>query len=254
MRVTIFDIETGPRPESELVEVLPEFSAPANYKDPSKIAESIAAQRAAWMEKAALSAVTGRIVAIGTRVDGVNRILADESEADQLRAFWSIAEDCVRERRALVGFNINRFDLPFLIRRSWHHGVSPPDGLFSSRGYANPEFFVDLAAEWQCGDRQEFIKLDTLAKFLGVGAKNGDGKDFATLWATERKLAMAYLENDLALTARVMERLLGISEVSGVSGGPPEIAPPQSPDSTRPGAVSTVTAAAASPVPAVDDY
>jgi DNA polymerase III epsilon subunit-like protein len=157
----------------------------------------------------------------------------------------------VRERRAIVGFNINRFDLPFLLRRSWHHGVKPPDGIFTTRGYPNPELFVDLAVEWACGDRQEFIKLDTLAKFLGVGAKNGEGKDSAMLWATERKLAVAYLKNDLELAARIMERLLGISEISVPSSS----AGPQSPPTGR-GEANAAPLAAVPTVPAgtIDDY
>ena len=34
----IFDIETGPLPEAEIMQFAPEFAAPSNYTDPVKIA------------------------------------------------------------------------------------------------------------------------------------------------------------------------------------------------------------------------
>lgn len=242
MKTLIFDIETGARPDTELADIMPEFAAPKNYKDGDKISSYIAAERAAWLEKAALSAVTGRIVAIGCRQDGCSAILGDDGEPNQIKAFWHILEDAVREKRAIVGWNINAFDLPFLARRSWRHGIEVPSGLFTGRGYPHPDLFVDLVLEWQCGDKQERISLGNIAKFLGIGEKNGDGKDFSKLWATERSLAVQYLENDLLLTAKLMERLLGISEIhaapnsnlagtaiAAVQGTAPAPAPAQTP-------------------------
>ena len=49
--------------------------------------------------------------------------------------------------------------------------------------------------------------LDTIAKHLGVGAKNGSGADFAALWQSDRAKAADYLRNDLQLTARIAEAL-----------------------------------------------
>jgi len=49
--------------------------------------------------------------------------------------------------------------------------------------------------------------LDSIAKPLGVGAKNGSGADFAALWQSDRAKVADYLRNDLQLTARVAEAL-----------------------------------------------
>ena len=57
------------------------------------------------------------------------------------------------------------------------------------------------------GDRQARGSLDTIAKHLGVGQKNGHGEDFARLWQTDREKALAYLRNDLELTGRIAEAL-----------------------------------------------
>ena len=214
MKTCLFDIETGSLPEAYIAHLCPEFKPPANYKDPAKIAENLEEQRKTWLDRGALSALTGRVLAIGTRTEGSTKIIADDDEAALLIKFWEWVEDSVRERRTIVGFNSNRFDLPFLTRRSWANNVPVPSGVYAWRGYVNHECFLDLAQEWQCGDRMEWVKLDTLCKFLGLPAKNGSGKEFAGLWGSDRPKAIAYLENDMAVTAKVMERLLGISELS----------------------------------------
>ena len=214
MKTCLFDIETGSLPEAYIEHLCPEFKPPANYKDAAKIAENLAEQKKTWLERGALSALTGRVLAIGTRTEGVTTIIADNDEAEMLSKFWTWVEDSVRDRRTVVGFNSNRFDLPFLTRRSWANNVPIPSGVYAYKGYVNHQCFMDLALEWQCGDRMEWIKLDTLCKFLGLPSKNGSGKEFAGLWEHDRPKAIEYLNNDMAITAKVMERLLGISELS----------------------------------------
>ncbi len=212
MKTCLFDIETGALPLEKIEHLCPEFKAPANYKDAAKIAENIDEQKATWIERGALSALTGRVLAIGLRTDGVTTILQDDDEAKNLRAFWAWLEDRVRERRAVVGFNSNKFDIPFLTRRSWAHGIAIPSGVYMTRGYVNQSVFIDLALEWQCGDRMEWVKLDTVCRFFGLSGKNGNGKEFAGLWVNDRAKALEYLNNDMAITAKVMERMLSISE------------------------------------------
>ena len=66
---------------------------------------------------------------------------------------------------------------------------------------------IDLREVWQMGDRQAHGSLDAIAKHLGVGAKTGNGKDFAALWEKDRQTAIAYLENDLSITAAIANRM-----------------------------------------------
>jgi predicted PolB exonuclease-like 3'-5' exonuclease len=200
--IIVFDIETGPRPVAELEAVMPEFEAPANYKDPAKIAEAIEAKRAAWIEKAALSSLTGKVLAIGALIDGEYHARFDgvHNEKGIIEWFWSL----LGTRTRLIGFNSHRFDLPFLIRRSWSLGVATPTGIFHGRGFNG---CIDLMEAWQLGDRTDFVSLDTVAKFLGVGSKTGNGGQFANLMKFDVDAALRYLENDVKLTARVAERL-----------------------------------------------
>jgi len=197
-QVIVFDIETGPRPLHEIESLMPEFEAPTNYKDPAKIAEAIEAKRNAWLEKAALSPLTGKVLAIGMLIDGEYLALYGD-ESNVIHKFWAM----LAKGTVLVGFNSNRFDLPFLVRRSWSLGITPTRQS-NGRSYGQS---IDLMEIWQQGDRQEFTSLDTVAKFLGCGAKTGSGAQFAELMKFDEGAALEYLENDVMLTARVAERL-----------------------------------------------
>ena len=221
MTATVFDIETGPLPESELAALVPPFD-PAevktgNLKDPDKIAaklaEAAANHRRDFFERAALDPLTGRVVAIGLLAGGEMKnaegkmeprqcvILGHEDEAQTLREFWLVCRGRMGRINPMVGFNTHLFDLPFLIRRSWKHGIAVPFGIRRGRYWG--EEMVDVREAWQLGDRQARGSLDSIARHLGVGTKNGDGKAFAELWRKDRERAEAYLRNDLELTAKV---------------------------------------------------
>ena len=204
----IFDIETGPEDADTLALFEPEFSAPANYKDPAKIEAKIAEQRDAWAQSAALHATTGRVLALGYTEDGNDVTILTEDqpggEAQLIKKFWKLA--CPSGAwRTLIGFNSNRFDLPFLVRRAIKLGVRPPHGLLKGR-YLHP-CFIDLMDQWRCGDWQASISLDNLAKHLGLEPKTGTGDQFARLYESDRPAALDYLRRDVELTAEVAFRM-----------------------------------------------
>jgi uncharacterized protein YprB with RNaseH-like and TPR domain len=215
MRSFCFDVETGPLAESELVAMMPAFD-PAevkcgNLKDPAKIAEKIAEaeanHRRDFFDKAALDPLTGRVIAIGMLDIETDNffIIGHDDEARTLTEFWEASRGEMGRNNPLIGFNIHGFDLPFLIRRSWKHRVTVPFGIRRGRYWSDQ--VCDLRDCWQLGDRQARGSLDSIARHLGVGAKNGDGKAFAELWQTNRQQAEAYLRNDIELTAKVADAL-----------------------------------------------
>ena len=223
MQTIVFDLETGPLAESELSALLPPFD-PAevktgNLKDPAKIAEKIAEaeanHRRDFFDKAALDPLTGRVIAIGMVLadghqdydEGEFVIIGHDDEARTLTEFWELVRGDMGRINPLIGFNIGNFDLPFLIRRSWKHRIAVPFGIRRGRYWSDQ--VVDLRDAWQLGDRQARGSLDSIAKHLGVGAKNGDGKAFAELWQTNRQQAEAYLRNDIELTAKIAD-VLGV--------------------------------------------
>ncbi|MBI5386780.1 MAG: ribonuclease H-like domain-containing protein [Verrucomicrobia bacterium] len=224
MKTIFFDIETGPLPEGELAALLPPFD-PAevktgNLKDSDKIAAKIAdaeaSHRADFFDKAALDPLTGRVLAVGLLYADSREFLVlgnrtngtegtNEGEAELLREFWDVCRGDLGRINQMVGFNTWQFDLPFLFRRSWKHRVPVPPGLRRGRYWA--EQLIDLREIWQLGDRQARGSLDAVAKHLGVGAKNGDGHNFAKLWQSDRAKAVEYLRNDVELTRKVAEAM-----------------------------------------------
>ena len=211
----VFDLETGPLAESELSALLPPFD-PAevktgNLKDPAKIAEKIAEaeanHRRDFFDKAALDPLTGRVIAIGMLDLETDKffIIGHDDEARTLTEFWEASQGEMGRLNGMLGFNIFNFDLPFLIRRSWKHRIKVPFGIRRGRYWGDQ--LVDLRDAWQLGDRQARGSLDTIARHLGVGAKNGEGKAFAELWLNDRPKAEAYLRNDIQLTAKVADAL-----------------------------------------------
>jgi hypothetical protein len=209
---TVFDTETSALPIDQLIPRMPRFEAAANLKDPDKIRASIEAKKKAWIDDAALSPVTGRVLCIGTLNEsnfswgrGI-----ELDEAGQIYDFWDFADSFLSIHNQLVGFNCNSFDLPFLVKRSWKLGVKVPRmvGGWTGRYWNWNEDIIDLRLIWQLGDRQAGGGLDEISKFFGEAGKAGSGKDFAALWESDRLKALAYLEQDLKLTQKLYQTMI----------------------------------------------
>lgn len=244
-----FDIETGPLSEAALRKKWshPEFVGPGefapgsvkvgNIKDSVKQAEKIESARLAheaakstaradydrereakWREyvsRAALSASTGRVLAIGYHSAQSGKTIVhgeQQTEAELLSGFWAQFLRMRKAGRKVVGFNSHSFDLPFLFRRSWMLGVDVPATARSGR-YLDP-LFVDLREVWLCGQRWNDCEssLNHVADCLGVGSKLDDvtGADFSRLWfgsPDERANAIEYLRQDVVLTYAVAVKL-----------------------------------------------
>lgn len=258
-----FDIESGPLPDAELLEMLPPFIAPphpgefdpatvkcGNLKDAAKIKDKIDAARADhelacrshgtavlaakeshfsdFKRDAALSPLTGRVLAIGLcRVDPrpntttqpeIIGLEPSETEHDILQSFWD-GFICGDDTEPYAGWNIFGFDLPFLVKRSWKLGVVIPPAIREANDRYWSTRLVDLMKRFQVGNPSErFTKLDDAARFFGVGDKGRgvedggcDGATFARLWLStleaERERAIAYLLNDMQITAGVARRM-----------------------------------------------
>lgn len=176
---------------------------------------------AAFVAKAALSARTAQVAAIGyldsrrsppIMLAGVEH--GDSArEASVIRKFWSLVTRSMSSRGdTIVGHNILGFDLPFLIRRSWILGITPPSGLMDKYRHWHP-IFQDTMVIWGCGIYGDRSGLGNLAKALEVGQKpdDCDGAGFHKLYYSgnpeQRAIAEQYLRNDLEMTAGVAFRL-----------------------------------------------
>lgn len=220
----VCDIETGPLPEDVILSVLPPFDPEdvklGNLKDPVKVAAKIDEARenhaAKFIEKAALSSLTGEVLVIGylsTDTDACCLSHYDD-ERETLTSFWSQLTKIRKSKRTVVGHNFKGFDLPFLIGRSWILGVDVPPWTIDRGRFVNGDFIVDTMERWQVVTGQPFIKLGRLAEIFGVGEKTGDeevnGAVFHKFWkggSEKRDLAKAYLVKDLQLTEAIASRM-----------------------------------------------
>jgi len=211
----IYDLECTSKPESELESLMPEFQASGVLKDPVKILADIAAKKQKWLDDAALSAITGQLLCVGISESG-NKGVIHGTEEDILREFWYHCSSLKEETAGaciFVGYDSHRFDLPWLIRKSWLLGVTVP--MWVRRGRYFHESFQDLKEIWQCGDRNESTGgLNGLAKAFGCGEKLGSGKHFGRLWGEDREAALAYALQDIALTEAIAMKMGVIQPIS----------------------------------------
>jgi len=215
---TFYDLESGPDRKRALA-LLPEFD-PAeiktgNLKDLDKIREKIESARATheedWISKAALRPEVAICLAIGIKHGDDTTILhvnGNGGEESIIKTFWMMLEESRAQNPCWAGYCSNIFDLPFLTIRSRILGIRVPSGLRRGR-YWSQDLFVDLQDEWLLGRNRMETKssLGYVAKALGVGEKSGDGKDFADTYAKDEAKALAYLRNDIELTAGVGAKL-----------------------------------------------
>lgn len=219
----VIDIETGPLPDEQLKELCPPFDESevkcGNLKDPEKISAKIQEARRSHFENfaktAALSAATGRVVAVGYFNPVTNGLVIDGADSGNerkvLENFWRKYRECRTKNNKIVGHNLASFDVPFLARRSLILDVGIPDTLLE-KGRWLDSIFVDTMLLWGIGGREP-IKLSLLGQCLGLGKKldGVNAADFCRLYESgnddERKLAIEYLTRDLHLTGAIAERM-----------------------------------------------
>jgi hypothetical protein len=196
--VTVFDIETGPLDEATVCRRV--YLRAKNIEDID--------ERIAYVQKhtaqAALSAETGHVLAIGyggsNGVKWVDGVDAERTEWDVLTSFWDKVEGAIRTGEKMVGFNIFEFDLPFLVCRSRYIQADVPHIALPNKYGKWHEIFIDIMVDWAVGRWKQRISMNLLADCLGLEGKNGNGAEFANLWATDQPRAKEYLLNDLRMT------------------------------------------------------
>lgn len=210
----IFDLETCPLPEAEILSAFDEGKVKyGNLVDPAKRAAKLQEARQSFIDEAALNPLTSFVLVAGVATvggDGVFRpaIYAGEEPAI-LRQLWQSIEQAMAAGATVIGFNIAEFDIPFACKRSWKYGIQTPQ-LFKGRYLRDG--VCDVRQLWTNGDRYaEGSSLDAVARFLGIGEKKENGKLFWRWWQEgeqgERDKAVKYLVADLRLTWEAARRM-----------------------------------------------
>jgi len=147
-----------------------------------------AAQQDKDYDKSSFDGTVSRIVCIGLLAfsdamepQGATAWYGGE-EKDLLRRFW---EWIGKNRPSLyITHNGLGFDLPFIKKRSIIHQVKPTAEISLAKFRAEPVY--DTLAIWSNWDSRGWVKLDVLARALGVETKSGSGKQVAEMWHAGR--------------------------------------------------------------------
>ena len=207
----VFDLETAPI--ADAADYLEPVAAPANYKDPEKIAAYIAEAQQKALDKAALDLDLCRIVAIGfddstatSRLDPTvyTAALGEPEERAMLRQFWQVVGD-----RPLLGFNCLAFDLPVLLRRSLYLGVETRPFVMSK--YKHPGI-IDLMQHLSFDGLLPYRSLSFYVKRFGldVPADDTTGADIGALVAAGDWDAVAHHCRIDVLKTRVLAARVGL--------------------------------------------
>jgi len=202
------DIETIPGPvRPELCEV----KVDARLKDPEKIK---AAQEEGLEEsyrRQALDSMAGRIWCIGVaKDDDEPRCFIGDDEREVLHQLQLFVQQCRPTGRDVewVGHNAVAFDMRWVWRKAVKYGLE------KLAFYIRPDKYRgnirDTMLIWACGDTRDYVSLDKLAHYLGVGKKTPgmDGSKVYELWlAGDAEGCAEYCVADVALTRAVYARL-----------------------------------------------
>ncbi|HEX8145284.1 MAG TPA: ribonuclease H-like domain-containing protein [Pyrinomonadaceae bacterium] len=128
-------------------------------------------------------------------------------EARTLRSFWKLVKEFNPRRDLLIGFNLLDFDLPFICTRSVIKQIKPSFKVCFARFRSHPVFDV----MWEFCHWRHRIKLDDVAKVLGLESskKNGiDGSTVYDLFLAGRHQEIAdYCIRDVELVRKIYRRL-----------------------------------------------
>jgi hypothetical protein len=210
MKKLYFDIETEGLPVAQIEKLMPEFEAPGNIKDEAKIKTAIEAKKADWLDKAALKAITGKIVAITSAADDEAPTMIAGHEPLLIAAILDGLTEVISQKAKAYAWNGHGFDLPFICQRAAVHGIPAfADLTVNVRGrFYWHESLIDPKLVWSnYSPDHTGTSLKSVALALGVGEKTGDGKDFAKLLKEKPDEAKAYAVSDVNLLREIVKRM-----------------------------------------------
>lgn len=203
------DIETfaSPTPPSP-----DEIQAPANYKDPAKIAAYQQEKVDEAWRKQALDSMQGQIVCIGYAIENgpVKTITVGEDADNEREAMKMLGTDAetIRTMDTLewIGHNFQGFDGVWLRRKAIKYGLAELARSINLDRYRGNVH--DTMLMWSPHDPRDRVSLDKVAEYLCLGSKNGNGAMVHDLWLAGRRKEIAeYCRHDVELTRAVYKHL-----------------------------------------------
>lgn len=207
----VLDIETATdEPSLELYNLHKPVAVPKNYRKPESIKAYVERELADRERKAALNPYTGRVISIGIGEVGeeglqaVRTLYNPEDERPIFLSFWKAVESV--SALPILGFNLLKFDLPFILTRSMKLGIKPSRRISLAR--YNMRDVVDLMQWLSSWGSLSFIGLKQACAFFDIknplkGISGAQVKDMS------EKEILAYQENDIRLAFALYTRMRG---------------------------------------------
>lgn len=204
MAIVYCDIETIPGEKMPSVDLV---KAPAQMKKRETIekwlAENGEAEREALWRKESFVPEQGRIICIGIAIDDGKPFAVDTVE--------DFYESIPNNVDLFVGHNFRAFDAPFIYKHAIRSGINVKIGQrFRFNKFRGN--IADTMELWGCDVWGSKTKLDTIARFLGVGHKTDgiDGSRVFDYWRDGRVDEIkSYCCDDVELTRAVYKRIEG---------------------------------------------
>lgn len=151
-----------------------------------------------------INPIDSKIIALGIRYEGKNKVFHGEDEWRLLKEFWHDWNDAVKGKGSvrIVGFNISSFDLPFLTTRSFIKGV--PIIPFSGSQVID---LRDKISAYRYGRVRG--KLREYGSLLGIKEAETETEDTAELYRQNQfEKIKSHLENNLLLIEALYKRAI----------------------------------------------
>jgi hypothetical protein len=175
--------------------------------------------------KSALQAEFGRVVCVSFGklkfVDGAPTAqivsYSGNNEIDILNQSFKLMTGLAKNGIKLFGHNVKRFDVPFLCKRAFIHGIEPATPLQVWDKKPWEISITDTSELWSFGAWQEgFTSLDLLASVLGIDSPKDDingAEVHQTFYAGESDRIKEYCQKDVITLIQTALRLSGLNQI-----------------------------------------
>lgn len=184
----------------------------ANYEDLSatmKKGWKLAPEE--YAAKASFHPEYAKIVCVSFKTTGHIVSFCGDDESDILMKTRGVMNNAYKAGMQLAGFNIDRFDIPFVFKRSYISGVMPSAMVMYWDKKPWEIKTYDLMKMWSNGSWDQTVSLAVLAECIGVksGKSDVDGSAVRSMYESgDFERIKSYCESDVMLVSECFSKIM----------------------------------------------